>query len=214
MANRAEPDPGPRARPGPSRSLTLDEITAAAVRVADAGGLTATTMRSIAAEVGLSAAGLYRYVASRDELIGQMVDRLSAEVPHPEPTGDWIADLTAAARNQLVAFTTHPWLVEAVGSLRYLGPHVLDHLDWGLSVLDQVDAPDRDKLEAIALVNGAAALFAAPSRPAGPQTLTGLDPHRHRWLIAAVSTQPAGRAADDLFDRVLAGILHGVLGTR
>ena len=110
MANRAEPDPGPRARPGPSRSLTLDEITAAAVRVADAGGLTATTMRSIAAEVGLSAAGLYRYVTSRDELIGQMVDRLSAEVPHPEA--------------------------------------------------------DRDKLEAIALVNGAAALFAAPSHQA------------------------------------------------
>lgn len=214
MVNRDDPSRGERVRPGPSRSLTLDEITGAAVRVADVGGLSAATMRSIAAEVGVSAPALYRYVASRDELIGHMVDRLSAQLPDPAPTGDWIADLTAAARRQLVTFSNHPWLVEAVGSLRYLGPHVLDHLDWGLSVLGRVDAPDRDKLEAIALTNGAAALFAASGRPAGPQTLTGLDPQRHRWLTAAVSAQPAAQAADDLFDRVLAGILHGVLGTR
>src|SRR6476620_654879 len=94
MVNRDDPSPGERVRPGPSRSLTLDEITGAAVRVADVGGLSAATMRSIAAEVGVSAPALYRYVASRDELIGHMADRVSPQRPDPAPPGNWIADRT------------------------------------------------------------------------------------------------------------------------
>ena len=143
-----------------------------------------------------------------------MVDRMSAQLPDPAPTGDWIADLTAAARRQLVTFSTHPWLVEAVGSLRYLGPQiVLDHLDWGLSVLGRVDAPigqaggDRPDQRG----GGTLHRVRPARRPANPNP-PGSQPHR--WLTAAVSAQPAAQAADDLFDRVLAGILHGVLGTR
>src|SRR5690348_4815035 len=106
-------------------------------------------MRSVAGAVGVSAAGLYRYVTSRDELVGHMVDLVSAELEHPPPSGNWVHDLTVVAEQQRALFRGHPWMAEAVASLRFMGPHVLDHLDWGLTVLADVQAPDSRKMEAI-----------------------------------------------------------------
>ncbi len=129
-------------------------IAAAAVDLADARGLAAVTMRSLAAAVGVSAPGLYRYIASRDEIVVHMVDLVSADVEHPPPSGDWVHDFTVVAERQRDLYRAHPWLAEAVTSLRVMGPHVLDHLDWGLAVLAQVEAPPSRKMEAIALANG------------------------------------------------------------
>ncbi|GMA87472.1 hypothetical protein GCM10025868_27220 [Angustibacter aerolatus] len=73
-------------------------------------------------------------------------------------------DLVDVARQQRALFAAHPWLIEAERSLRVLGPHVLDHLDWGLAVLTDLDVPASRKMEAIALANGVAALFATNGR--------------------------------------------------
>ncbi|MEO7233946.1 MAG: TetR family transcriptional regulator, partial [Lapillicoccus sp.] len=183
----------------------------AAVVIADTQGLGAVTMRSVAAAVGVSAAGLYRYIASRDELVGHMVDRLSAEVAHPEPTGDWVADLTEVAEHQVRVFRAHPWMTGAVGSLTHLGPHVLDHLEWGLDVLRDVEVTVNRKLEAIALVNGFAALFAGSSQP-GPDAFAQLDPRRQPQLSAALSSATSIDPTDDFFRRVVAGLLRSLLG--
>jgi AcrR family transcriptional regulator len=207
------PDPEPvPTRPGPVPSLSLDDIAAAAVDLADEHGLDAVTMRSVGTAVGVSAAGLYRYVTSRDELVGRMVDRLSAEVVHPPPTGDWVADLTLAAEEQLRVFRAHSWMAQAVGSLRHLGPYVLDHLDWGLEVLRPVDATVGRKLEAIALVNGVAALFSTAGQPPGPETFAHLDPARQPHLAEAFAVAPAAGPSEDLFARVVAGLLGSLLG--
>src|SRR4051812_20444611 len=136
-------------------------------------------MRALAAAVGVSAPGLYRYVASRDELVGHMVDLVSADLEHPPPSGDWVHDITVVAERQRALFRAHPWLAEAVASLRFMGRHVLDHLDWGLAVLADVDAPNNRKMEAIALANGIAALFSTTSRPVGPDAFAELDSRRH-----------------------------------
>lgn len=171
-------------------------------------------MRSVADALNVSAAGLYRYLASRDELIGHMVDTLSAGIPHPAPTGDWVADLTFVAGQQRGLFREHPWLVIAVGSLRHLGPHVLDHLDWGLDVLRDVPVPTRDKMEALALINGVAALFATAGSPAGPEAFATLDPQRHSHLVAALTDASSSPPAmEDLFERVVASLLDSLLRT-
>lgn len=210
MSPPAQRPPPRRGRPGPAPSHTLEDISAAAVAVADAEGLGGVTMRSVATAVGMSAPGLYRYVASRDELVALMVDRASAEVHHPNPSGDWVGDVTEVAEDQVRVFRAHPWLVGAVGSLSSLGPHVLDHLDWGLDVLRDVDATVQHKLEAIALVNGFAALFSSSSQP-GPEAFSHLDPRRHPRLTAALAGVTATGSSDDLFARVVAGLLHSVL---
>jgi AcrR family transcriptional regulator len=203
----------PRAgsRPGPPPSLTVHRIAAAGVDLADARGLTAVTMRSLAAAVGVSAPGLYRYVASRDELIGHMVDLVSADLEHPPPTGDWVHDMTVVAEQQRAIFTAHPWLAEAVASLRFMGRHVLDHLDWGLAVLADVEAAPGRKLEAIALANGIAALFSTASAPVGAEAFAQLDASRQPRLAALLATAAATPPSEDLFPRVLEGVLRGVL---
>src|SRR4051794_5415769 len=201
-------------RPGPPPSLTVRAIAAAAVDLADARGLAAVTMRSLAAAVGVSAPGLYRYVASRDELVGHMVDLVSADLEHPPPSGDWVHDITVVAEKQRALFRAHPWMTEAVGSLRFMGRHVLDHLDWGLSVLAGVEAPDSRKMEALALANGIAALFSTTARPVGPEAFAQLDPGRHPRLAALLAAAAPTPPAADLFPRVLEAVLRGALGSR
>lgn len=169
-------------------------------------------MRSLAGAVGVSAAGLYRYVASRDELVGHMVDLVSADLEHPAPSGNWVHDITLVAEQQRTLFGSHPWLAEAVASLGFMGRHVLDHLDWGLAVLATVDAPPSRKMEAIALANGIAALFSTTTRPVGPEAFAQLDADRHPRLAALLATATPAPPSADLFPRVLEGVLRGVLG--
>jgi AcrR family transcriptional regulator len=169
------------------------------------------TMRSLAAAVGVSAPGLYRYVASRDELVGHMVDLVSADLEHPAPSGDWLRDITVVAEQQRAIFRAHTWLAEAVASLRFMGRHVLDHLDWGLAVLADVEAPHSRKMEAIALANGIAALFSTTSQQVGPEAFAQLDTDRHPRLAALLATAAPTPPSSDLFPRVLEGVLRGVL---
>jgi AcrR family transcriptional regulator len=193
--------------PGPARSLTVPGIAAAAVELADAGGLDAVTMRSVARAVRSSAPALYRYVASREELVGHMVDLVSAELAHPVPSGDWLEDLLAVTEQQVALHRAHPWLAAASAVPAPLGPHVLDHLEWGLAALAPVEAPTRAKMEAIAMTTGIAALFAA-SGPVSPEPFRHLDGARHPALAAATNPGPP---ADDLLRRVLTGVLTAVL---
>jgi AcrR family transcriptional regulator len=188
-------------------------VAAAAVSLADRDGLAAVTMRSVAAVLGTSAPGLYRYVASRDELLAQMVDLVSAKVEHRPPTGDWLADLVTVAESQRAVFRTHPWLTGALGGTVALGPHVLDHLDWGLAVLAEVHATDGEKLEALALANGVAALFANAGAGASPDAFVHLDGRRHPRLVAALAGVTDPTPASDPFPRALAAVLHATLGT-
>ena len=61
-------------RPGPRRGVDLHTIAAAGVRIADAEGLAAVSMRRLAAELGFTTMALYRYVASKDELLMLVTD--------------------------------------------------------------------------------------------------------------------------------------------
>jgi AcrR family transcriptional regulator len=209
------PDTGDRERvpPGPAPALTVPGIAAAAVSIADRDGLPAVTMRSVAAALGTSAPGLYRYVISRDELLAQMVDLVSATVEHPPPTGNWLADLQTVAESQRAVFRAHPWLTGALEGAVTLGPHVLDHLDWGLEVLAEVPATDGEKLEALALANGIAALFAHAGPGADLGAFAHLEGRRHPRVAAALAGVAARTSASDPFPRVLAAVLHATLGT-
>src|ERR1700712_2930367 len=64
----------PAGRRGPKRSLSVQAIGAAAVEIADAHGLAAVSMASVAQRLGTTAMSLYRYVSSRQELEVVMVD--------------------------------------------------------------------------------------------------------------------------------------------
>jgi AcrR family transcriptional regulator len=102
---------------GPKPAYSRAEITAAAIRIADAEGLDAVSMRRIAQQIGAGAMSLYRYVPHKSDLLELMIDAVAGEYPASGmPSGDWRADLTALARGQRAAVLRHPWLIE-------LAPH-------------------------------------------------------------------------------------------
>src|ERR1700689_963745 len=94
---------------GPVPDHSRAEIAAAGVRLAAASGLGPVTMRSAAAAIGTAPASLYRYVATRDELVELMADQVYGESSYPAPSGQAAADLLALARQARGIYHRHPW---------------------------------------------------------------------------------------------------------
>ena len=89
-------------------SVTSDEILLAAEHVARYG-FDALTMRAVATQMGASPMALYRYFATKDELIDAMLDRVLGRMDLDAPTDDWLADLSAFAAAHRAVLSDHPW---------------------------------------------------------------------------------------------------------
>ncbi|WP_232320379.1 TetR/AcrR family transcriptional regulator [Herbidospora daliensis] len=139
---------------GPKPVYSRAQITEAAIRVADAEGLEAATMRRVAAEIGTGAMSLYRYVPSRDDLLELMADRLTGELDLAGvPSGDWRADLTRYADELRAMWRRHPWIGGVRRSLPGLGPNQLVLIERLMGVLDP-HVPIDENLGLVALLNG------------------------------------------------------------
>jgi len=91
-------------------SVTTDEILRSAEQVAR-GGFDALTMRAVANEMGASPMALYRYFATKDQLVDAMLDRVLGRIELSAPTTDWLADLTAFAAAHRAVLSDHPWAI-------------------------------------------------------------------------------------------------------
>ncbi|MQY08831.1 TetR/AcrR family transcriptional regulator [Actinomadura macrotermitis] len=161
MADTASPNiwmrPERPAR-GPRPAYSRAQITEAAIRVADAEGLEAASMRRIAAEIGTGAMTLYRYVPSRDDLIALMVDHAIGQEPLPErPSGDWRADLALVARHTRAVGLRHRWLADLPPAGAVFGPNQLRVIEFAYGALD-VGLPIDDILTYVGMVMGHAQL--------------------------------------------------------
>ena len=103
---------GARHVPRRAAALSRDEIVRAAIKVADAEGPDAISMRRIARELNAGTMSLYWHVASKEELLDLMIDSVQGEQLTPEPSGDWRADLRALTRSARAALHRHPWMVK------------------------------------------------------------------------------------------------------
>jgi AcrR family transcriptional regulator len=126
-----------RNRRGPDPAYSREQITAAAIKIADAEGIEALSIRRVAREVGAGAMSLYRYIDSKDDLIELMVDAVEGEDPVPaKPSGDWRADLRELAEREHAMTRRHPWLTTRVTSRPSFGPNTLRTFEYGLSCID------------------------------------------------------------------------------
>ena len=84
----------------PLRYGELDRsvIVAAALRIAQAGGIAKVTVRSLAAELGLSTTAMYHYVDGKAELLNLIAEATLASVELPA-TGSWQERLRVFARS-------------------------------------------------------------------------------------------------------------------
>lgn len=197
---------------GPARARSEHEVADAAIALADAGGLGAVTMRATASGLGTSAAALYRYVASRDELLELMVDRVLESWSPPDPDGDTAARLVALARSQVAVLRRHPWLVDAMPVVRP-GPAAILMLETGLDTLAPVPGDGAVKLEALAMITGVAALFARASVEPSAKTMEALSgaAATHPRLAAAFAEPGTATPPDELLARTVGALASGLL---
>ena len=105
MAEQAE-DAG-RRRPRFSR----ERVVEAALAIADADGLGALTIRSLATELGVKPMSVYYHVASKDEILAALVDIVFGEIVLPVPGRDWRPEMERRADSAREVLARHRWAI-------------------------------------------------------------------------------------------------------
>jgi len=78
-------------------TLSREAIVAVALRLVDAGGLEALSMRAIAGELGVQAMSLYNHVKNKAEVIDALHEVLILSLELPPAGGDWESTLLDSA---------------------------------------------------------------------------------------------------------------------
>jgi len=209
---------------GRPAELSREQITAAAIRVADADGLAAVTMRRVAIELGAGAASLYRHLSTRDDLLDLMIDDAFGQYEPAPDTGDWRADVVVDYLRRLTLLRGRPWLIDALGLRPGLGPRVVTIVDGILARMAGHPAAASAKMEAVGTLTGIVQMHAQQERRGGVldddfavaqarylqhMTSNGSYPHLAAAL-AGVGLAP-GHSVDDRLARILRLNLDGLL---
>ncbi|MFF6782225.1 TetR/AcrR family transcriptional regulator C-terminal domain-containing protein [Streptomyces sp. NPDC012510] len=139
---------------GPRPAFTRADIAAAAVRLADVGGLDAVSMRHVAAELGCGTMSLYNYVPRKEDLHELMVDAVGGEHELWEPSGDWRADLRRVAHQTRALLRRHPWMPRLMSPVYGFSPNALRYLEHCLACMDPLEAPYGTKMQLLGMLNG------------------------------------------------------------
>ena len=115
----------PAARP----PLSRDRVVADALALADAEGLGALSMRTLATRLGVEAMSLYHHVAGKEALLDAMVDAVFEEIHLPAVGGDWRTELRARSISGREVMRRHRWAIGLMDSRRTPGPATLRHHD-------------------------------------------------------------------------------------
>ncbi|MEV7074052.1 TetR/AcrR family transcriptional regulator C-terminal domain-containing protein [Streptomyces sp. NPDC093990] len=147
--------PEPPARPVP---LDRGRIVAAAVELADEGGLEAVSLRKVAARLNAGPMRLYGFISTKEELFDLMADEVQAEILPEERPADWREALGVLAHRTRQAALRHEWLADLLGGRPALGPNGLAVTEAKLAALDglaDVDTVMRAAETVSAYVTGA-----------------------------------------------------------
>lgn len=123
MARHALSTAEPRVR------LNRPRVLRVAIAHADAGGLEALTMRTLAEELEVAPMALYRHVANKEDLIDAMVDVVFSEIGVPSGAGDWKSAMRRRATSVRDALSNHRWAIGLMELRRRPGPANLRHHD-------------------------------------------------------------------------------------
>ena len=108
-------------------ALSRDRVLAGAITVADAGGIGALTIRTLAHELGVKPMSVYHYVTNKDEIIDGITDIVYAEINLPVPGGDWQVEMRRRANSARRVLANHPWATPLLQSRLHPGPATLRH---------------------------------------------------------------------------------------
>ena len=203
--------------------FTADEIAAVALGIVDAQGLSALSMRSLAAALGTGPMTVYNYVPDKEGLEELVVAAVVAEVRLPDPTDDWQRDAYGIADAMWRGIRAHPAAIPLVLTRRTLSATGFAAADALIAALARAGLSDRDRLAAFHGVLGFV-VGAAQAELAGPFT-RGRDaadaaarigsvaaetyPHIEALSVVAMET-----TAEEDFERGLCMLLDGIATRR
>ena len=109
------------------RTLSRDAIVDAALRVLDAEGLAAVTMRRVADELATGPSSLYAHVSDKDAMVEAVLDRVIGEVEIPEVIDPerWEEQLKDIARSARATMLRHRDIARASMGMIPTGEHSL-----------------------------------------------------------------------------------------
>ncbi len=165
-------------------------------------------MRSAASAIGTAPASLYRYVATRDELVELMADQVYGEYAYEPPSAGRSPICSGSPGRAGPSITRHPWLLDVPATGNLPGPNAVAFIEQVLAALAGVDLTGPERLETVGLFSGAVRLFAQTEisqQRSGQDTsqwqgsLAGYllqiaAAGQHPHLAAALADQPAAQA--------------------
>jgi AcrR family transcriptional regulator len=145
----------PASSRGPKARVSVGDLVAAAVRIADAEGLEAVSTRRVAEAVGISAMSFYTHIPDKAVLLDLMLDAVAdpsgegEAVPSAtagEPAGgpgappfapqNWRENVTFVARAFRSFYLRHPWVLQLATHRPVMGPNTLRAYEYFLSAFD------------------------------------------------------------------------------
>ncbi|MFI0448807.1 TetR/AcrR family transcriptional regulator [Actinomadura sp. 6N118] len=145
-----------RPRGGRRPRLTREAIVEAAIRLADAEGLEAVSIRRVASELGVRAMSLYTHIERKEDLLALMIDEVVPEIlVQGELPSGWREAISLIARQERDYILRHPWIVELSGqpNLPHIGPNALRHVEQSLSAVSGLTDDPQAQVEIVAAVD-------------------------------------------------------------
>ena len=110
-------------------ALTQEQVVAEAIKLLDAEGPEALSMRRLGAQLGAVATAIYWHVASKDELLELVANEVygELEIPPVSRPQEWREAAKGAAISLREMILRHPWIAALLADvgLSYLGPNVM-----------------------------------------------------------------------------------------
>jgi AcrR family transcriptional regulator len=184
---------------GPKRELSIERIVETAVEIADAEGLAAVSMASIAARLGFTTMSLYRYVSAKEDLILLMQEYGTGLPPATiaEASG-WREGLSLWARESLAAYRAHAWLIDIPISGAPNTPNNLAWMDAALGVLEDTPLSPAQRIGVLLLITGhsrwEASVWRGQLPGADPAAQQAIDAHVFATLVTAEAFPALHRA--------------------
>jgi AcrR family transcriptional regulator len=203
--------------------FTHDEIATAALGIVDEAGLSALSMRSLAAALGTGPMTVYNYVPDKEGLEELVVAAVVAQVQLPDPTDDWQQDAYAIAEVMWRGVRAHPAAIPLVLTRRTLSATGFAAAEALIAALERAGLPDPDRVAAFHAVLGFV-VGAAQAELAGPLT-RGRDAADAAGRIGSVAGTTFPRiealskvaiqmSVEEDFDRGLRMLLDGIASRR
>jgi AcrR family transcriptional regulator len=183
-------------------ALSREQIVTEAVRLLDAEGIDALSMRRLGTRLGAAATSIYWHVASKDELVELVVDAAygELEVPDaPDPAG-WRQAVTEFAHSLRSMILRHPWMASLLpqAGLAQLGPNLMRMIERMAAVLDAAGFSGREVRQAMNTVV-AYALGVATTEAAWLTMLARAGESEQQWVARLY---PAAEQAAQAYPRL------------